>query len=207
MGFIVGVTGGIGCGKTAVTDYLAGKGITIADADLAARVVVEPGQPALEQIAAHFGTQIIQPDGYLDRKALREIVFQQPDERRWLEQLLHPIINQQLRDELSRADSAYSILVTPLLAETGQKTMVDRVMVIDIPEQLQIERTMARDNISQQQAEAILHSQASRQQRLSIADDIVDNSTSLAQLHSQLDTFHHHYLQLVASQGNGQEPG
>ena len=197
--FVVGVTGGIGCGKTAVTDYLAKKGIVIADADQAARVVVMPGKPALSHIAEHFGEHLIQDDGHLDRRGLRDIIFNNESERTWLETLLHPLIFEQLDTELNQADSPYVVLVSPLLVETSQHQLANRVLVIDVAEETQITRAMARDNISREQAEAILRTQSDRQNRLDKADDIVDNSSTLEQLYKQLDTLHESYLELAAS--------
>ncbi len=194
--FVVGVTGGIGCGKTAVTDYLAAKGLIIADADQAARVVVEPGRPALRTIAKHFGDHLIQADGSLDRKALRDVVFSNTEQRRWLEQLLHPLINQQLQFEIKQAQSPYVILVSPLLFEAKQNHMVDRVLVIDTTKEIQIQRAIARDNMTKEQAEAILHSQTSREQRQKLADDLIDNSSTLNALHQQLEKLHIQYLRL-----------
>ncbi|MTI15456.1 dephospho-CoA kinase [Sansalvadorimonas verongulae] len=193
--FVVGITGGIGCGKTVVTDYLAQKGIVVADADKASRVVVESGKPALQKIEEHFGSNMIFEDGSLNRRALRDIIFQNANEKKWLEKLLHPLINQQLRLELSLAQSPYVILVSPLLFETRQHDMVDRILVIDVTEEVQIERAIARDNISQEQAESIVRSQSSREERRSRADDIVNNSGSLEQLYQQLETLHRSYLE------------
>ncbi|WP_281647552.1 dephospho-CoA kinase [Parendozoicomonas sp. Alg238-R29] len=197
--FVVGVTGGIGCGKTAVTDYLASKGIVIADADQASRVVVEPGRPALQSIAEHFGQHLILDDGNLNRRALRDIIFNDPNEKVWLEQLLHPLINNQLKQELQQAGSIYSVLVSPLLFETKQNTMADRVLVIDVAEEVQIERTIVRDDISREQAEAIIQSQANREKRRSFADDLIDNSGTIEQLHQQLDELHNRYIKLSRS--------
>lgn len=193
----IGVTGGIGCGKSAVTDYLSGKGIVIADADQAAKVIVEPGQLALQTIVNHFGSQILLNDGTLNRRALRDIIFNDPEQRRWLEQLTHPLIIERLRQELAAAQSSYVILVAPLLLEANLKGVVDRVLVIDIDPEQQIARTMARDGVSRTQVENILQAQASRAQRLSIADDIIDNSGSLDALHQQLDALHQRYLAMV----------
>lgn len=193
----IGVTGGIGCGKSAVTDYLSGKGIVIADADQAAKVIVEPGQPALQTIVNHFGSQILLDDGTLNRRALRDIIFNDPEQRRWLEQLTHPLIIERLRQELAAAQSPYVILVAPLLLEANLKGIVDRVLVIDIDLEQQIVRTMARDGVSRTQVENILQAQASRAQRLSIADDIIDNSGSLDALHQQLDALHQRYLAML----------
>lgn len=193
----IGVTGGIGCGKSAVTDYLSGKGIVIADADQAAKVIVEPGQPALKTIVNHFGSQILLDDGTLNRRALRDIIFNDPEQRRWLEQLTHPLIIERLRQELAAAQSPYVILVAPLLLEANLKGIVDRVLVIDIDPEQQIARTMARDGVSRTQVENILQAQASRAQRLSIADDIIDNNGSLGALHQQLDALHQRYLAML----------
>lgn len=193
----IGITGGIGCGKSAVTDYLSGKGIVIADADQAAKVIVEPGQPALKTIVNHFGSQILLDDGTLNRRALRDIIFNDPEQRRWLERLTHPLIIERLRQELAAAQSPYVILVAPLLLEANLKGIVDRVLVIDIDPEQQIARTMARDGVSRTQVENILQAQASRAQRLSIADDIIDNSGSLDALHQQLDALHQRYLAML----------
>ena len=193
----IGVTGGIGCGKSAVTDYLSGKGIVIADADQAAKVIVEPGQPALKTIVNRFGSQILLDDGTLNRRALRDIIFNDPEQRRWLEQLTHPLVIEKLRQELATAQSPYVILVAPLLLEANLKGIVDRVLVIDTDPEQQIARTMARDGVSRTQVESILQAQASRAQRLSMADDIIDNSGSLDALHQQLDALHQRYLAMV----------
>ena len=187
---IIGITGGIGSGKTAVTDYLASLGITIVDADQAARVVVEPDTPALQTIAEHFGEEILQADGNLDRRALRNIIFNDDEERHWLEALLHPLIKEEMLSQLSQSQSPYSIIVSPLLLETDQHTMVDRIAVVDIPAELQVQRTMARDGIEQSQAEAIMKAQAARATRLEKADDVIDNSGSLDDLHQQLEQLH-----------------
>ena len=144
--FVVGLTGGIGSGKTAVSDRFATRGITIVDADIAARVVVEPGQPALTSIAEHFGEDILTANGELDRAALRAKVFADPDERVWLEALLHPRISECIGEQLAAAKSAYAVLVSPLLFETNQIRFTNRVLVVDVPEELQLERTMARDD-------------------------------------------------------------
>ena len=193
----VGVTGGIGCGKSAVTDYLSGKGIVIADADQAAKAVVEPGQPALEAIVKHFGIPLLLEDGTLNRRALRDIIFNDPQQRLWLERLTHPLIIKRLQLEMAAARSPYVIMVAPLLLEANLKGAVDRVLVIDADPEQQIIRTMARDGVSRAQVEGILQTQTSREQRLSIADDIIDNSGTLAALHQQLDRLHQRYLNMA----------
>ena len=196
--FVVGLTGGIGSGKTAATDYLAQLGITIVDADLASRVVVEPGQPALQAIAERFGNHGIAKDGALDRRALREIVFADPDALKALEGITHPAIGQELRNQIAASKSPYTVLVSPLLFETSQKDLVQRTLVIDAPAELQVKRTMARDQVPEEQVAAIMKAQLERTQRLDQADDVVENHGSLQRLHDQLDVLHKLYLDLAS---------
>ena len=198
--WILGLTGGIGSGKSAAAQHFINLGIHAVDADHAARWVVEPGRPALAQIAEHFGAQVLQADGQLDRAALRQLIFEIPDERRWLEKLLHPLIAEEIAAHLARAQSPYAILVSPLLIESGQYAMTQRVLVIDAPEQLQIERTLQRDQTSEHQVQAILKAQSSRQDRVSHADDVVVNDRDLAWLHSEVERLHHFYLTLSGGQ-------
>ncbi|MCG8392687.1 MAG: dephospho-CoA kinase [Pseudomonadales bacterium] len=195
--FVVGLTGGIGSGKSAATDYLARLGITIVDADLAARVVVEPGQPALKAIAERFGDHVIASDGTLDRRALREIVFADGDALKALEAITHPAIGEELRRQIAASQSPYTVLVSPLLLETSQKALVNRVLVIDAPAELQVKRTMARDHVPEEQVAAIMKAQLERTKRLDQADDVVENHGSLEALHEQLDVLHKHYLALA----------
>ncbi len=194
--FTVGVTGGIGSGKSAVADYFVSQGICIVDADIVARVVVEPGTKALTAITERFGNDIL-INGQLDRGKLRTIIFAAADERKWLENLLHPLIEQQIIDQLSQATSRYAVLVSPLMLEIGQQALVDRVLVVDVPEYIQIERTMTRDQMTEEQTRQILNSQISREQRLAKAHDVVDNSGSLAQLRQYLEPLHQRYLRLA----------
>lgn len=196
--FIVGLTGGIGSGKTAASDWFKAQGIAIVDADVVARQVVEPGTPALAAIRAHFGGDVIQADGTLDRAALRRIVFDQPEQRRWLEQLTHPLIAQEILRQLGAATSPYAILVSPLLFETGQKAFVKRKLLVDAPEAQQLARTAARDQVGEAQVRAIMAAQMSREDRRKLADDIVANEGSLADLHQQLATLHARYLKLAS---------
>ncbi|UYM15324.1 dephospho-CoA kinase [Endozoicomonas euniceicola] len=197
MSLVIGVTGGIGSGKTAVTDYFAALGIAIVDADQAARVVVEPGQPALEKIAQRHKGILQKEDGSLNRRKLRDIIFASDSERAWLEQLLHPLIREQIMTELKASVSPYSILVSPLMIETDQHLLADRVLVVDVTVEQQIARTMSRDNMTEAQTRSILSKQATREERMEKADDIVDNSQSLEQLYPQLDKLHQHYLKLA----------
>ncbi len=194
---VIGITGGIGSGKTAVSDRFAARGIVVVDADLAARVVVEPGRPALDAIREHFGDAVIGTDGSLDRAALRSKVFADPAERRWLEQLLHPLIGEEIRNDLQAAVSPYAVLVSPLLFEAGQVTLVDRVLVVDVPEDLQVERTAARDGNSAEQVRAIMAAQADRNTRLARADDVIVNDRGLDELDAAVEALHQGYLELA----------
>jgi dephospho-CoA kinase len=195
--FVVGLTGGIGSGKTAVSDYFKTLGITVVDADEASRIVVEPSKPALEDIRQHFGNSVIQSDGTLDRAALRTRIFEDSAERQWLEQLLHPLINQQIQDELKASTSPYAILVSPLLVETGQSRFTQRTLIVDVEVDRQIERTMTRDNNSEEQVRNIINAQTSREERLAIADDVILNDQSLDALYAKVDELHEKYLQLA----------
>ena len=194
MGFIVGITGGIGSGKSAVTARFEAHGITVVDADLAARVVVEPGKPALAAIAEHFGEDMLLEDGSLDRAALRQRVFADEEQRIWLEQLTHPLIGQEIREQLAASGSPYTILSSPLLLETSQKDLADCIVVVDVPESLQLERTMARDENSEAQVKRIMAAQLSRPKRLEGADIVIDNSRSLAALDEIVDELHKEFL-------------
>ncbi|WP_025129143.1 dephospho-CoA kinase [Pseudomonas sp. PH1b] len=196
----LGLTGGIGSGKSAAAQHFIDLGVHVIDADHAARWVVEPGRPALEQIARHFGDGVLQADGQLDRAALRKLIFEVPEQRRWLEALLHPLIAEEIVNHLARAESPYAILVSPLLIESGQSRMTQRILVIDVPQQLQIERTLQRDQISEQQVQAILQAQASREERLRHADDVLVNDRDHAWLRSEVERLHHFYLTLRGGQ-------
>lgn len=179
----VGITGGIGSGKTALTDWLSTQSIVIVDADLAARVVVEPGQPALAEIAAQFGQEYLLPDGHLDRAALRKLVFADDAKRQTLESITHPRIRDELTRQMAAAQSPYVVLSSPLLLESGQSEMVDLSVVVDVPEAVQIERTMARDQNDRALVEQIMAAQLDRATRISRADIVIDNSGSLEALH------------------------
>ncbi|MCD1639079.1 dephospho-CoA kinase [Pseudomonas stutzeri] len=194
--WILGLTGGIGSGKSAVAEQFASLGVHTVDADQAARWVVEPGRPALLQIAQHFGDGVLLPTGELNRAALRERIFADSAERQWLERLLHPLIRSEIADHLARADSPYAIMVSPLLIESGQYRTVDRVLVVDVPEVLQIARTVARDQASEEQVRAILKVQAAREERLRHADDVLVNDRDLSWLRSEVERLHHFYLLL-----------
>lgn len=196
--YVVGLTGGIGSGKSAAATRFESFGIVAVDADVIARDVVKPGTPALAAITEHFGKAILQDDGTLDRAALRKIIFQSATEKTWLESLLHPLIGEETLRQLAAAQSPYVLFVSPLLVESGQKVLCQRLLVIDVPEALQIERTMARDSNERSQVERIIASQASRQVRLAQADDVICNDSDLDELHSAVDKLHQHYLSLAS---------
>ncbi len=187
---LVGLTGGIGSGKSAAADRFAQLGIDVVDADIASRTVVEPGQPALNEIAAHFGHDLLLENGTLNRPKLRSVVFADPAERRWLQGLLHPLINQCLTDQVEASTSDYCLLVNPLLLESGQAQWCDEIVVVDVPEELQISRTMERDNNTRSQVEAILAAQLKRQDRLAQASRIIANDQDLPHLYRQVDALH-----------------
>ena len=192
--FVVGLTGGIGSGKTAASDYLASKGITVVDADLASRIIVQPGQPALARIAERFGADKLNADGTLNRAALRTVVFADKQALKDLEAITHPAIRDELVRQLQAATSPYVLLVSPLLLETNQHELVDRVLLIDVPEEVQVARTAQRDQVAASQVKAIMDAQMPRQQRRDKADDIVVNDSTLDALHEALDRLHETYL-------------
>jgi dephospho-CoA kinase len=198
--WILGLTGGIGSGKSAAAQHFINLGVHTVDADHAARWVVEPDRPALAQIAAHFGSGVLQADGQLDRTALRNRIFQHPEERRWLEALLHPLIRQEIISNLAKAQSPYAILISPLLIESGQYLLTQRVLVVDAPEQLQLERTMQRDQVNEPQVQAILKAQASRAERLRHADDVLLNDRDINWLQAEVERLHRFYLTLHTGQ-------
>ena len=198
MPLVVGVTGGIGSGKSAVTERLQAKGIEVVDADVVARQVVEPGTPALAAIADRHGPEILLPDGSLDRAALRKRVFADEAERLWLEQLTHPLIGAEITRQLAAAQSPYVILSSPLLLETAQHERAQLVVVVDVPESVQLERTMARDSNDEAQVRRIMTAQIKRPQRLSRADLVVDNSGALESLDAKVDELHRELLARAA---------
>lgn len=194
--FIIGLTGGIGSGKTTVSDLFAVKGIDIIDADIVAREVVKVGSSGLSSIVDRFGDSMLTEEGTLNRAKLRELIFADESKKEWLNQLLHPLIRQEILSQLAAATSKYCILVAPLLFENNLQKFVNRSLVIDISEQLQITRTVKRDKSAQSQIEAIIASQISRQDRLALADDIIDNSpNNQKQLLASVEALHQRYLQ------------
>ncbi len=196
--FVVGLTGGIGSGKTTVANLFAKRGIELVDADLIAREVVEPGQPALAQIAEHFGSNVLNPDGSLNRAELRQQIFSHPEQRNWLEQLTHPLIRQLTVQRLQQAKSDYVILVSPLLLETDQHRLCHHLLVVDVPESVQIERTVQRDSNSDQQVQKIIAAQCDRQLRLERADSVVDNTQSAETLAPRVKQLDQQFRELAA---------
>lgn len=197
MKYTVALTGGIGSGKSTVADAFSHVGITVVDADIIARQVVEPGQPALDLIFQHFGPAILLPEGGLNRRALRERIFTSPEEKLWLNALLHPLIHQRTRQEIEQAISPYVLWVVPLLVENNLQGKADRVLVVDVSVECQIERTMKRDHVSREQAKQILAAQASREQRLAIADDVINNDGSPEAIAQRVNNLHRQYLMLA----------
>ena len=194
---VIGLTGGIGSGKSTVCHHFAALGVPIIDTDLIAREVVEPGQPGLAQIIDAFGLEILAPDGKLDRRRLRERIFADAEARHGLESILHPLIRTRMKEQLAALQAPYAIVAIPLLVESGRRDNLDRVLVVDTPEEQQIARVCQRDGVKKEQAEAILAAQCSRTSRLAAADDVIYNSDDLKALESQVGRMHRHYLQLA----------
>ena len=197
--FVVVLTGGIAAGKTAVSDLFAGRDVPVIDTDQIAHEIVEPGQPALKQIAEAFGPEFLGADGRLDRRKMRNAIFSNPQHKARLEGILHPAIVAEADRRIAQTEAPWCILVVPLLTETSLLPSIDRVLVVDVEESVQIERVMARDKISQQQAQSILAAQTSRRQRLALADDILDNSGSLEQLKTAVNELQRKYTTLASS--------
>ena len=201
--YVVAITGGIGSGKTTIANQFAELGIDVVDADVIAREVVEPGAPALAAIAAHFGPDVIASDGQLDRRGLRERVFSDPDAKAWLNALLHPLIRQEMLRRCAAARSPYCLLVVPLLVENKLTGLANRVLVIDVDEATQIERTCRRDGVSREQAQAILAAQASRAERLAAADDVLDNKNGAPEtIKPRILALHETYMAFASQQAS-----
>jgi dephospho-coA kinase len=201
MTYVVGLTGGIGSGKSTIAELFAELGVSIVDADLIARQVVEKGSPLLAEIAAHFGPEILLEDGALNRAALREKVFNHESEKQWLNQLLHPAIRHEMLQQLAAQRMPYCIFMVPLLIENKLTALCQRVLVVDVSEQTQMTRASKRDNNQLALIKNIMQSQVSRSERLQHADDVINNdadlSESLPQLKQKVLDLHHLYLQLA----------
>lgn len=196
-GYVVGLTGGIGSGKTTVANLFHDLGVQSVDADLVARDVVMPGEPALAAIVEHFGAGILQQDGQLDRAILRTKIFADEAEKHWLNQLLHPLIRQRLLQQLRQCTSSYALLIAPLLMENKLQIYTDRVLVVDVPEELQLSRTMQRDQVPAEQVQNILNSQIARPERLRLADDVLLNTVPVFELQPQIQQLHSRYQQFA----------
>lgn len=196
---VIGLTGGIGSGKTRVSDCFIRYGVPVVDTDQLARELVEPGQLALAEIVAHFGLDCLDDAGRLHRARLRERVFADAEGRRRLEAILHPCIRAQVRERVATLTAPYCVVVIPLLAETGMTDLVERVLVVDAPEAEQIRRVVVRDQVDETQAHRILAAQASRAQRLALADDVLENIGDLEALDRQVALLHQRYLTLAAA--------
>ena len=201
MTYVVGLTGGIGSGKSTIAELFAELGVPIIDADLVARQVVEKGSPLLAEIAAHFGPEILLEDGALNRAALREKIFANETQKHWLNQLLHPAIRHEMLRQLAAQQAPYCIFMVPLLIENNLTALCQRILVIDVLEHTQVERAGQRDNNQVEQIKRIMQSQVSRQERLKYADDVINNNedliANLPQLKQKVLDLHHLYLQLA----------
>ncbi|GAB4392758.1 MAG: dephospho-CoA kinase [Gammaproteobacteria bacterium] len=195
---VVGLTGGIGSGKTTVSNYFSELGVTIIDTDIIARNLVQPNTPTLHKISQHFGKNILTANGSLNRQYLRQVIFNDVAAKQWLEQLLHPLIRQEVMLQIQQCSAHYCLVVIPLLCETGRQhyNYLDRVLLVDCDEALQKHRTQQRDNCSSELVQQIMASQVSRQQRLAIADDIIINDGDFGQLQQHVLKLHEKYLNL-----------
>ena len=198
--WVLGLTGGIGCGKTAVSNMLEQLGITIVDADIIARQVVKPKSDGLNAIVSKFGQSILLRDGTLNRSALRERIFTNSADKEWLNNLLHPLIRNKIYNDLTAAKSPYVVLVAPLLFENSLDKLCNRTLLIDIPQSVQIERTASRDNVSVEQVKAIIAAQMSREDKQKKADDILNNDRALNDVNHDLLTLHKRYLHMAQMQ-------
>ena len=192
----IGLTGGIGCGKTSATNYFAKLGIPIIDADEISHTLVEPGMPALIQIRKTFGEETIDCNGSLNRKALRDIIFSDLVKKKKLESILHPRVYAEMQRRVDRLHNVYVILSIPLLLETKMENFVDRILIIDCSVKVQFERVKARDQLSDERIQSILDSQVSREQRLLSGDDIIDNTGSITAFEESLTKLHNLYISL-----------
>lgn len=193
--FVVGLTGGIGSGKSTVAKLFSERGIPIIDADIVAREITLPNKPAFKEIIEHFGKDILLNNA-IDRPKLRRIIFENAKQRRWLEELLHPIIRQQMENQISKISAPYIIAVVPLLLEVEFYYFINRILVVDTPEEVQVQRILERDNMTNEEVEAIIKIQAAREARIAKAHDVIHNDGSLDNLIKQVNSLHEKYLQL-----------
>ena len=194
--FVLGVTGGIGSGKTVVTDIFSELNIDVIDADIASRKAVEKGSACLKEIENYFGSEVILNDGNLNRQKLREIIFDKEDKKEWLEKLLDPRIFEIINNELAESKTLYAILVSPLLFETGQNKLCTRTLLIDADEKFQIERASIRDSVPEDQIKNIIEAQMPRSEKIRLANDIVSNDSTLESLREKIISLHDTYIEL-----------
>jgi dephospho-CoA kinase len=199
----IGLTGGIASGKSTVARRFTDLGVPVIDADIAARDVVAPGKPGLEPVIKRFGPRVVAENGELDRPALRDLVFSDPAARRDLEAILHPLIRAEMDRGVAAAVGPYIVMAIPLLIEGGSRDRVDRILVVDVDEAVQLERVMARDHSSLEQARAILATQVPRTARLAASDDVLSNVGTVTELRQGVDRLHQQYLRLAAARPNG----
>ena len=197
--FRIALTGGIASGKTTVANLFAELGVPLIDTDVIARQVVEPGQPALAAVVASFGRDVLDTEGRLDRRRMRERIFTDPTAKQRLEAILHPAIRAEMERQSREAGGPYQVLVIPLLTEGKRRDHVDRVLLVDVPEELQIQRLMMRDGVTHEQARKSLDAQATRAERLAIADDVVRNTGRVDELREKVAQLHANYLALAAA--------
>ena len=199
--FAVGLTGGIASGKTRISNLFAGLGVPVIDTDVISRKLLEPGELAYQQVCTHFGGDILDADDRIDRARLRKIVFTDPDEKSWLETMLHPLIYQRSHEAvLEHARASYVLVVIPLLFETNFQSLVDRILVVDCPPEVQIDRLVKRDNIDEGLAQSMVSQQLGNEARLARAHDVIDNRSDDSDLKSQVDSLHQAYLKQTADQ-------
>lgn len=198
--YIIGLTGGIGSGKSTVADLFKQHDVTVIDADDMARQLCEPGQEAYQAIIEHFGTDILQSNGSIDRSKLRQHIFDQDLERQWLEALLHPMIRRHMMTLAEDSESPYTILMIPLLTESNNFDGIDRILVVDVPETIQIARACERDHVDEMMIRKMMAAQNSREARLSYADDVIQNDEDLENLVSEVGLLHQMYLKLSNNQ-------
>jgi dephospho-CoA kinase len=197
----VGLTGGIASGKSTVADMFADLGVPVIDTDVIAREIVAPGKPALDEIRSHFGNDMVDVTGHLDRAAMRKLIFADDAARRILETILHPRIGAETRRQSEDASGPYQIIVVPLLTQSALRDFVDRILVVDCDEERQVERLLERDKETMEQARRILAAQSSRHARLAIADDVINNDRELPDLRKQVDRLDEEYRRLARSSG------
>ena len=198
----IGMTGGIGCGKTVVAERFEKKGIEIIDADQISHSLTQPNSPGLAKIVKYFGAPVLDAEGNLDRAALRKIVFDAPQERKQLEAILHPMVFEKIADRAMKASGSYCMICVPLLLETGRSADFDRILVVDCPVEIQVRRTRKRDQVDELQIRRIIQSQSSRKEKLTAANDVIINDGDLSLLDNQVEKLHNFYLDLAKTTGS-----